>query len=72
MPLTLQTSSYTGTIPSGTLQGEVDNLERDMITDALKTSEGNMSGAARILGITEIIIGLRVNKYNIDAKRFRT
>jgi len=72
LPPTLQTSSYTGTILSGTLQSEVDTLERDMITDALKTSEGNMSGAAKILGITERIMGLRVNKYNIDAKRFRT
>jgi Nif-specific regulatory protein len=72
LPPTLQTSSSTGTTPSGTLQSEIDNLERDLIVDALKTSQGNMSKAAGILGITERIMGLRVNKYEIDSKRFRT
>ena len=72
LPPTLQTSSSTGTTPYGTLQGEIDNLERDLIVDALKTSKGNMSRTAKILGITERIVGLRVNKYKIDAKRFRT
>jgi Nif-specific regulatory protein len=43
-----------------------------MITDALKIPQGNISGAAKISGITERIMGLRVNKYEIDSKRFRT
>lgn len=72
LPPTLQTSAYTGTIPYGTLQGELDNLERDLIMDALKTSRGNMSEAAKILGTSERIIGLRVNKYDVDPRRFRT
>jgi Nif-specific regulatory protein len=72
LPPTLQTSAYSGTIPYGTLQGEVDRYERDLIMDALKTSRGNMSKAAKILGTTERIIGLRAQKYNIDSKRFRT
>ncbi len=72
LPLTLQTPSYSGTIQYGTLQGELDRYERDLIIDALKTSQGNMAQAAIILGTTERIIGLRVQKYNIDFKRFRT
>jgi Nif-specific regulatory protein len=72
LPPTLQTSSYSGTIQYGTLQGEVDRYERDLIMDALKTSRGNMSKAAKILNTSERIIGLRVQKYNIDSKRFRT
>ncbi len=72
LPPTLQTSSYSGTIQYGTLQGEVDRYERDLIMDALKTSRGNMSRAATILGTSERIIGLRVKKYNIDSRRFRT
>jgi len=72
LPPSLQTSSYTGTIPFGTLQGEVDNLERDLIMDALKTTRGNMAEAARILKTSERVIGLRVKKYGIDFKRFRT
>jgi len=72
MPPTLQTSSYSGTIPYGTLQGELERYERDLIMDALKTSRGNMSQAARILGTSERIMGLRVQKYNIELNRFRT
>ncbi|MBN2568324.1 MAG: nif-specific transcriptional activator NifA [Deltaproteobacteria bacterium] len=69
LPPTLQTPAYTGTIPSGTLQGELDRMERDMIMDALKAARGNMSKAAKILGTTERIIGLRVTKHNIDTRR---
>ena len=72
LPPTLQTSAYTGTIPYGTLQSELDRMERDVIMDALKTSRGNMSQAAKILGTTERIIGLRVNKHKIDTKRLST
>jgi Nif-specific regulatory protein len=43
-----------------------------MIMDALKASRGNMSKAAKILGTTERIIGLRVTKYSIDVKRLST
>ena len=72
LPPTLQTSSYTGTVPYGTLQGEIDKLERDLIMDSLKTTRGNMSEAAKILGTSERIIGLRVQKYGIDTGRYRT
>jgi len=72
LPPTLQSSVYSGTIRHGTLQGDVDRYERDLIMDALKTSHGNMSRAAKILGTSERIIGLRVQKYKIDFKRFRT
>jgi Nif-specific regulatory protein len=72
LPPTLQSSTYTGTIPYGTLQGELDNLERDLIMDALKTSRGNMSQAAKILGTSERIMGLRIQKHDIDTKRYRT
>jgi len=72
LPPTLQTSTYSGTIYKGTMQDSLDNLERDLIMDALKTSRGNMARAARLLGVTERIMGLRVNKYQIDPVRFRT
>jgi Nif-specific regulatory protein len=72
LPPTLQSSTYTGTIPYGTLQGELDNLERDLIMDALKTSRGNMSQASKILGTSERVMGLRIQKHDIDTKRYRT
>ncbi|OPL11686.1 MAG: nif-specific transcriptional activator NifA [delta proteobacterium MLS_D] len=72
LPPSLQTSSYTGTVPYGTLQGEVERFERDLIMDALKTSRGNMAEAAKILKTSERIVGLRVRKYGINTTRFRT
>jgi Nif-specific regulatory protein len=72
LPPTLQTSTYTGTIPYSTLQGELERLERDLIMDALKTTRGNMTKAAQILGTSERIIGLRIQKYDIKTKRYRT
>lgn len=57
---------------SGDLQDALDNLERDMIIDSLKTARGNRAKAARALGITERLMGIRVKKYGIDSRRFRT
>ncbi len=35
------------------------------------SARGNMAKAARALGISERLMGLRVNKHQIDAKRFK-
>ena len=72
LPPTLQTAEASGTRPHGGLIDSVDAFERDMIMDALKSARGNRAEAARILGISERLIGLRVAKYEIDPKRFRT
>ncbi len=72
LPPTLQTAEASGTAHQGTLDGTVERLERDLIMDALKASRGNKAKAARALGITERIMGLRVRRYTIDPKRFRT
>ncbi len=57
---------------SGTLQEALDNLEREMIVESLKTNRGNCSLASKELGITERIMGLRLRKYDIDWKKFRS
>jgi Nif-specific regulatory protein len=72
LPPTLQTAEASGTTHQGTLDGTVERLERDLIMDALKAARGNKAKAARALGITERIMGLRVRRYSIDPKRFRT
>lgn len=72
LPPTLQTPKKGVVESSGNLETALNNLERDMLMDALKVCRGNKTKAARILGITERIIGLRVKKYGIDPKRFRT
>ena len=71
LPITLQTAEISGTKPSGSLQAALETFERDMIIDALKTSRGNKTEAARLLGSSERIIGLRVEKYGINVSQYR-
>jgi Nif-specific regulatory protein len=54
-----------------TLRTKMTNTEREMVIEALKHSRGNMTKAARDLGITERMMGLRVAKYGIDPRRFK-
>ncbi len=71
LPPTLQTAEASGTRPKNTLEEALANVERELILDALKDARGNMARAARRLGITERMMGLRVRKYGINPKRFR-
>jgi len=72
LPPTLQTAEATGTVPPSDLQAALDGVEREMILDALKSSRGNMAKAARGLGISERLMGLRIRKHGIEPMRFRT
>jgi Nif-specific regulatory protein len=72
LPPTLQTAEASGTVHPGALQETLDNVERELILDALKSSRGNMAKAARELGVSERVMGLRIKKHGIHPKRFRT
>jgi Nif-specific regulatory protein len=72
LPPTLQTPVAGSVNSDGTLEYTLSNVERDMLMDTLKLYRGNKAKAARALGITERIMGLRVKKFGIDPKRFRT
>ncbi|MFO7781460.1 MAG: sigma 54-interacting transcriptional regulator, partial [Spirochaetia bacterium] len=72
LPPTLQSAESTGTVVSGSLQAQLDNLERELVIDALKSTKGNMTKAAQLLQITERIMGLRVQKHGIDPRKYRT
>ncbi|MFC1805517.1 sigma 54-interacting transcriptional regulator [Planctomycetota bacterium] len=72
LPPTLQMPVASGITHGGTLQTVLDNVERDLLIDALKAARGNKAAAARALGISERLMGLRVRKHAIDPKRFRT
>ena len=54
-----------------TLHDTLMMVEKEIITEALKNSSGNMAQAARSLGLTERVMSLRVHKYNIDYKNYR-
>jgi len=72
LPPSLQTAEASRTSLVGTLQLALDNLERELIVDALKSSRGNAAKAARDLGLTERVMGLRIRRHDIDPERFRT
>jgi Nif-specific regulatory protein len=71
LPPTLQTADATGTVVEMTLDQALDNLERELIIEALKNCRGNKAKAAQSLGITERIMGLRVEKHGIDPRQYR-
>jgi Nif-specific regulatory protein len=52
-------------------KGIMANMERDIIMEELERTCGNMAKAARTLGITERMMGLRVARYGIDPGRFK-
>ncbi len=64
-----------GELPSegdgGRLKPMIEKIEREVIIEELKRSKGNMAKAARELGVSERIIGLRVEKYNIDVDKLK-
>ncbi len=72
LPPTLQTAESSGTMPKLSLGDAVASYERELIQDALKSSRGNQAKAARLLDVTERIIGYKINRYNIDVNRFRS
>ena len=71
LPPTLQTAEASGTMVQTSLADAVEQYEKDMIVDALKSARGNRAKAARLLGTTERIMGYKVRKYGIDPGRFR-
>jgi Nif-specific regulatory protein len=70
LPPTLQTAEATGNPVKGDLKSLVSAFERDLISDALKSSRGNMAAAARALGTTQRIIGYKVKCHSIDADKY--
>lgn len=71
LPPTLQTAESSNTKPHKTLADAVAGFEKELIQDALKSTRGNRAKAARLLDTTERIIGYKISRYGIDAKRFK-
>jgi len=71
LPPTLQTAESSGTPYTGSLQQKLDSIEKEMIMEALKRTQGNMTRAAVQLGLSDRIMGLRIKKFNIDYRKFR-
>ncbi len=71
LPPTLQTAESSNTLPRVSLQSAVENYERELIIDALKSTRGVVAKAARLLDSTERIINYKIKKYDIDVKSFK-
>jgi DNA-binding NtrC family response regulator len=71
LPPSLQSSVHSGTRMHGRLADRLDSLEYEMLVEALKASHGNMTQAARELGLTKRIMGLRMAKFELDYRTFR-
>jgi len=71
LPPTLQTAISSKTNSSGTLETNLEKVEKQMILDALVGTKGNLAKASEILGITERMMGIRIKKYEIELKRFK-
>jgi Nif-specific regulatory protein len=71
LPPTLQTAEASNTPMGGTLDETLFRVEREMIIEALKNARGNKARAARELGITERLMGLRVRKHDIQPRQYK-
>ena len=49
----------------------IDTAELNKITEAMKTSFGNTTLAAKLLGISRQLLTYRLKKYNIDKRHFK-
>ena len=72
LPPSLQTPDETGTTFGVSLESKIHAVEYEMIVDALKNSNGNVGLAATELGLTRRMLGLRMERYGISYKTFRT
>lgn len=72
MPPTLQKkASDELEFNSGSLESAISAVEREMIVNALKENQGNMTRAAKQLDISERIMGLRIKKYQLNPRQFK-
>ena len=66
LPPTLQMPDSSDRTASGSFKLLTTSFERDLITDALKRTEGNINAAAHDLGITPRMVRYKVQNLDID------
>ena len=70
LPPTLQLPAAGESVRQGLLKARVELVERDMITDALKSCQGSVSMAAEQLGITPRMVRYKMKNLGIDYRLF--
>ena len=71
LPPSLQTAAASDTVVKVGLQAKLDTVAHEIIIDALETNQGNISNAARELGMTRHALRLRMDKLHLDYRQFR-
>lgn len=71
LPPSLQTPVVSEIATKGTLDARLAAAEYEMIVDAMKMHHGNMTEAARFLGLTRRILGLRMAEYKLNYRDYR-
>jgi Nif-specific regulatory protein len=71
LPPTLQTAESSNTQSRLTFDQAVEAVEKELIIEALKKTNGNRTRAAEQLGITQRIINYKIDRYGIEPKRFK-
>jgi Nif-specific regulatory protein len=56
---------------TSSLASLMNAYERALIIDALVSTQGNQSQAAKLLGTSKRVIHYKIHKYGIDPRRFR-
>jgi Nif-specific regulatory protein len=62
----LETVETSSSFMTGSLRGAMESYERSIILNSLKSTGGNIAKAARMLGTSERIMGIRVKKFKIN------
>jgi len=70
LPPSLQMPGVSETAEAGSLKMRMDLAARDVMMDALKATGGNISEAARQLGITPRMARYKIRKLGIEYQRF--
>jgi Nif-specific regulatory protein len=71
LPPSLQSASLPGSAGKGSLKSKLDAVEREMIVEALRFSQGSVTKAARDLGLTRRLLGIRMRAFRLDFHSFR-
>jgi len=71
LPPSLQTATESGTAYDCSLKSKLESVEHEMIVEALKTHNGNMTEAAKDLKLTRRVLGLRMAKFGIEYQVYR-
>ena len=71
LPPTLYVGDPTTTPQPENLETMLSAVEKGMIVDALRANAGNMTAAARQLGLTVRMMGRRVHKYGVNSDHFK-